>query len=72
MLINALLLAYYDLDSQYILETNTSDTIIVVIFSQKRLDGEWHPVGYFFKTIAPAETNYLIHDKEILAIVKTL
>src|SRR4030081_3284000 len=42
------------------------------VFSQKGLDGEWHPVGYFSKTMAPAETNYPIYDKEMLAIVKAL
>jgi hypothetical protein len=49
-----------------------SDIVIAVVFFQKRLDGEWHLVGYFSKTIAPAETNYPIHDKKILAIVKAL
>jgi hypothetical protein len=29
-------------------------------------------VGYFSKTIAPAEMNYLIHNKEMLAIVWAL
>jgi hypothetical protein len=29
-------------------------------------------VAYFLKTIAPAEYNYKIHDKEILTIIKSL
>jgi hypothetical protein len=29
-------------------------------------------VGYFSKIIAPAEINYPIYDKEMLAIVKAL
>jgi RNase H-like domain found in reverse transcriptase/Integrase zinc binding domain len=72
MLISAPLLAHYDLDSQCMLETDASDTVVAAVFSQKGLDGEWHPVGYFSKTMAPAETNYPIHDKEMLAIVKAL
>ena len=72
MLISALLLAYYDLDSQCMLETDTSDTVVVVVFSQKGLDREWHLVGYFSKTMALAETNYLIYNKEMLAIIKSL
>ena len=72
MLISVPLLAHYDLDSQCMLETDTSDIVVTVVFSQKGLDGEWHPVGYFSKTMALAETNYLIHDKEMLAIVKAL
>ena len=66
------LLAYYDLDSHYLLETDVSDTVVIAVFSQKGLDREWHPVGYFSKTIAPAETNYPIYNKERLAIIKAL
>jgi hypothetical protein len=40
MLISALLLAHYDLDNQCILETNMSDIVIAVVFSQKGLDGK--------------------------------
>jgi hypothetical protein len=29
-------------------------------------------VAYYSKTIIPAEINYLIHDKEILAIIQAL
>jgi hypothetical protein len=29
-------------------------------------------MGYFSKTMAPAETNYPIYDKEMLAIIKAL
>ena len=72
MLTHALVLAHYDLDSQCLLETDASDTVTAAVFSQKGLDGEWHPVGYFSKTMAPAETNYLIYDKELLAIVRAL
>ena len=72
MLMSAPLLAHYDLDSQCLLETDASDTVVAAVFSQKGLDGEWHPVGYFSKTMAPAETNYPIHDKEMLAIVRAL
>ena len=52
-----------------ILETDASDAVVAVVFSQKGLDREFHPVAYFSKTIAPAELNYLIHNKEILAII---
>ena len=72
MLTKAPLLAHYDVDSQCLLETDASDTVVAAVFSQKGLDGEWHPVGYFSKTMAPAETNYPIYDKEMLAIVKAM
>jgi transposase InsO family protein len=40
--------------------------------SQLHPDGEWHPVAFFSKTMAPAECNYEIHDKEMLAIIRSL
>jgi len=40
--------------------------------SQLHEDGLWHPVAYFSKTMAPAECNYEIHDKEMLAIIRSL
>jgi hypothetical protein len=54
------------------IETDASDGVIAGVFSQQHLDGEWYPVAYFSKTMAPAECNYSIHDKEMLAIVKSL
>jgi uncharacterized protein Usg len=71
-LVSAPLLAHYDADSQCLLETDASDIVVAAVFSQRRLDGKWHPVRYFSKTIALAETNYLIYDKEMLAVVKAL
>ena len=46
--------------------------VLIRAVTQKGLDREWHPVGYFSKTMAPAKTNYPIHDKEMLAIVQAL
>ena len=54
------------------LETDASDGVVAAVLSQLHPDGEWYPVGYFSKTMAPAELNYPIHDKEMLAIVRAL
>jgi hypothetical protein len=51
------------------LETDASNGIIASILSQLYLDGEWHLVAYFSKTIAPAKCNYKIYNKEIFAII---
>jgi hypothetical protein len=51
------------------LKTNTLDGVIASIYSQKQLDGEWHPIAYYLKTIVDAELNYPIHDKKMLAII---
>ena len=69
-LINAPLLMHFDVNWQCLLETNALDTVIVAVFSQLGLDGKWHPVAYFSKSMAPAKMNYPIHDKEMLVIVQ--
>jgi transposase InsO family protein len=71
-LTTAPVLRHYNADYECMIETDASDGVIAGIFSQLHPDGEWHPVAYFSKTMAPAECNYEIHDKEMLAIVKSL
>jgi transposase InsO family protein len=66
------ILRHYDPELQSMVETDASDGVIAGVLSQQHLDGEWYPVAYFSKTMAPAECNYGIHDKEMLAIVKSL
>jgi len=39
---------------------------------QRDDDGFWHPCAYHSEKHAPAECNYDIHDKEMLAIIKCL
>jgi hypothetical protein len=51
------------------LETDALDSVIAGVYSQKQLDREWHPVAYYLKTIVDAELNYLIYNKEMLAII---
>ena len=36
------------------------------------MKGLWHPVAYFSKKLNPAESNYPIHDKEMLAIIRCI
>jgi hypothetical protein len=68
----ALILQHYNPLYKSMLETDASDGVIAGILLQLYLDGEWHPVAYFSKTMAPAECNYEIHDKEMLAIIRSL
>ena len=50
-------------------ETDASDYVAAGILSQ--LHGDvWKPVAYFLKKMSPAECNYEIYDKELLAVVK--
>ena len=68
-LIFAPLLAHFYLKQPLMLETNALNSIIAGVFSQKQLDGEWHPITYYLKTIIDAKLNYPIYNKEILAII---
>lgn len=70
-LINAPLLSHYDPDRQSRIETDASDGVVAAVFSQLGDDTQWHPIAYFSKTMASAELNYEIHDKEMLAIVRS-
>ena len=40
------------------------------MLSQVEDDGELHPVAFFSKKMSPAECNYEIYDKELLAIIR--
>jgi hypothetical protein len=72
LLTTAPLLAHYNPALPTQVETNASDRVIAGVLSQEHPGKVWKPVGYFSKTMNPAELNYQIHDKELLAIVKSL
>jgi len=36
------------------------------------MDGKWYPVAFYSKSLSSVERNYKIHDKEMLAIIRTL
>jgi hypothetical protein len=42
--------------------------VIAAVFSQE-WEGQWLPVVYYSKTLSPAEANYEIYNKKLLAIV---
>ncbi len=42
------------------------------VFSQLGDDQFWHPIAFFSKTMALAELNYEVHNKEMLVIVQSL
>ena len=68
-LVSAPLLAHFDIDRPSMIETDALDKVIASVLSQQQPNREWHPVAYYSKTMINAELNYLIHDKEMLAIV---
>jgi hypothetical protein len=70
VLISAPLLRYYDHILPCMLETDASDGVVASVLSQKHGD-DYFPIVYFSKTMQAAELNYEVHDKEMLAIVKS-
>ena len=71
MLTSAPILQHYNEGLETRIETDASDGVVAGVLSQKHGD-DWLPVAFFSKTMNPAECNYQIHDKEMLAIVKSL
>ncbi len=61
-------LATYDPELEIIMETDASDFALGACLSQKH-DGKLRPIAYHSRTFSPAELNYDVHDKELLAIV---
>jgi len=61
-----------DHKKQFTLITDTSDYVTGAILEQRDALGQSHPITYFSKSLQPAERNYEIHDKELLAIIHAL
>lgn len=69
-LTSAPLLRHYQQGLPCMLETDASDGVVAGVLSQKHGE-DWFPVAYFSKTMLPAELNYAVHDKEMLAIIRS-
>ena len=67
-LIKAPLLAKWTPNLEMAIECDSSGYAVGGTLMQK-MKGLWHPVAYFWKKLNPAESNYPIHDKEMLAII---
>jgi len=65
----AAILAHFDTNKPVIIETDASDFAIGAVLSQKDEEVRLHPVAFHSRKFQPAEINYEIHDKELLAIV---
>ena len=62
------ILRHFDPEKEVIVETDASDYVSAGIMSQYE-DGVLHPVAFFSKKHTPAECNYEIYDKELMAII---
>jgi hypothetical protein len=65
------ILHHFDHDREVIVETDASDSVSAGILSQYDDEGVLHPVAFFSKKHSPAECNYEIYNKDLMAIVRT-
>lgn len=63
------ILRYFDPTKPCTLETDASDYALGAVCSQYDNDGRLHPIAYYSRKLLPAEMNYQVYDKELLAIV---
>ena len=64
------ILIHFDADRKIVVETDASDYVSGGVLSQYNSEGILRPVAYFSKKHNPAECNYEIYDKELMAIVR--
>ncbi|QRW25610.1 Transposon Tf2-1 polyprotein [Rhizoctonia solani] len=57
---------------EFFLECDAPDLATGAVLKQKGSDDKLHPVAFLSKSLAPAERNYDIFDKELLAVVRAL
>ena len=58
-------------EGKFRVETDTSGYAIGGVLSQEQ-DRKWKPIAFSSRTMQPAERNYKIYNKELLAIVEAL
>jgi len=63
------ILRHFDYDREIIIKTDASDYVLAGILSQYDDEGVLHPGAFYTKKQSPAECNYEIYYKELMAIV---
>ena len=70
--INKLVLAVPNLDKKMRMEVDTSDYVIKGVLLIECKDKKWKPVVFLLKSLNKTKRNYKIHNKEMLAVIKSL
>lgn len=70
-LISAPILQYPDPGETFILDTDASNDGVGAVLSQEH-GGQEGVIAYFSKTLAPAERNYCVTRRELLAVIKAV
>jgi transposase InsO family protein len=58
-------------NGKFRMEVDASGYAIGGVLQQEQ-DGKWHPIAFLSRSMTPAEKNYEIYDKELLAIMEGL
>ena len=61
-----------DLAAPFTIATDASKYASGAILLQTDSNGEWHPCSYLSQSFSPAEQNYDIYDRELLAVIRAL
>jgi hypothetical protein len=60
-----------DLSTPFAIATDASKYASGAILLQTDSNGDWHPYSYVSQSFGPAERNYDIYDRELLAVIPT-
>ena len=65
-------LAIPDIDREMRVEADALDYATGEVLSTKCEDRKWRPVAFISKSLSTMEQNYIIHNKEMLAVIRCL
>ena len=67
------ILHFADDSKPFHIEADSSNFATGAVLSQQSSDDlKWHPITFYLKSLNAVERNYEIHDKEMLAIMRSL
>jgi len=67
------ILHFTDDSKAFRIEADSSDYATGLVLSQQSSDNlKWHPITFYSKSLNAVERNYEIHDKEMLAVMRSL
>lgn len=61
-----------DTTKPFVLKCDASLVATAAVLRQQDINGDWHPIAYLSQSLLPAERNYKIYDRKLLAIIRAL